>query len=603
MEANIQEFVSYFDKMLVAHVSQGVTEFYLNPGENLKIKVKDAIVENPKLPIRDDLIQAAVKKLISENQNRSIESVEQKDFLEVSGGLLEYDIYIETPHGLRLKTLKSTPLVTSNGQITLKMVVEPEIKIGYSEPLEIARIDSEDKLELWFDDFTTKILAMNNPKPKDIILHPNKSNPFLTVTGGLRPITDAILTPGITNRVARMLVRLSHNPSIEAILKNNKDIFDTLDIDLAYKTKAGRRFRVNIADIFDNETEHGCLITMRLLPEKPFTVEELKLPKVLMDTIFNLKMGLILVSGTTGSGKSTTMSALIDFLLKNKSINLLTIENPIETLFPSPQYPKSVITQREVGKHSISQPKAMESAVRQTLNIAMVGEIRNSHDAMMAIELAQSGHLIFATVHAGSTGESIDRIVEMFPSDQSRKVRDLLAAQYKMGVAQTLVKGTQGQTELALEIFKTNPDIKAFITHTQEKDRQFSMREIIEMYSSNGSMSYDQCLVKLFNENKINEDIMMFNSPDQDALIYRQGRLGVKLTAKWDPVGSKLDKAMDDILIQRGMVPDPNAKKEEETKNVEDVLSQLELLGASYSNSTVTVKTHKFDMLKTKPGI
>jgi twitching motility protein PilT len=601
MQQNILEYINYFDKMLVAHVNQGVTEFHLNPGENLKIKVKDAIIENPALPLKDELIQAAVKKLISDNQNRSVESVEHKDFLEVSGGNLEYDIYIETPHGLKLKTLRSTPHVTEKGLVSLKMIVEPEIAIGYSESLEIARIEAEDKFELWFDDFTSKILAMNNPRPKDIILHPNKKHPFLTVTGGLRPITDVVISPGITNRIARMLVRLSHNPSIEAVLARNNNSFDTLDIDLAYKTRAGRRFRVNIADIFDTEHEHGCLITMRLLPEKPFTVDELRLPKVLMDTIFNLKMGLILISGTTGSGKSTTMGALIDFLLKTKSVNLLTIENPIETLFPSQQYPKSTISQREVGKHSLSQSKAMESAVRQTLNIAMVGEIRNDHDAMMAIELAQSGHLIFATLHAGSTGESIDRIVEMFPSDQSRKVRDLLAAQYKMGVAQTLVKGLQGQTELALEIFKTNNDIKGFITKNQEKERQFSMREIIEMYSGSGSLSYDQCLVQLFNEGKINEDIMMFNSPDQDALIYRQGKLGVKLTAKWDPVGSKLDKAMDDILIRREQAKKAEANPQEtRVENLEAVLSKIELLGEEYSNSNIHAKTHKFDILKDK---
>jgi twitching motility protein PilT len=259
-------------------------------------------------------------------------------------------------------------------------------------------------------------------------------------------------------------------------------------------------------------------------------------------------MGLVIIAGTTGSGKSTTMGALIDFLLKNKSLNLLTIENPIETIFPALEYPKSSVSQREVGKHAMSQPSAMQSAVRQTLNVAMVGEIRNDRDAMMALELAQSGHLIFATLHAGTTGESIDRIVEMFPADHSKKMRELLATHYKLGIAQTLLKGVQGQTELAIEIFKTNADTKAFITNTQKDDRQFSMREIIEMYSATGCMSYDQCLVKLFNEGKINEDIMMFNSPDQDALIYRQGKLGVKLSTKWDPVGSKLDKAFDEVL-------------------------------------------------------
>ena len=543
MSAQFDEVISYFDKMLVSCVLQGITEFHLRSGEFLKVKIKDSLVENNKIKINEQFLEIILKKIISDNQNKNIESVEKKDFIAVSGGNLEYDIFLETPMGQKLRTLKCVPTVNDNEEICLILTLEPEIIIGYPDVFDVVRIDSEEKLESWFDDFTTRIMAMTNPRPKDILLHPNKSNPYLIVTGGLRPVTDVLFATGFTNRVSAMLVQKSKNPAVMSVLQKNNGCFDNLDIDIAYKTKAGKRFRVNIADVFDAETEHGCLITMRLLPDKPFTVEELKLPKVLTDTVFNLKMGLVIISGTTGSGKSTTMGALIDFLLKSKSLNLLTIENPIETIFPAAHYPKSSISQREVGKHAISQPAAMQSAVRQTLNVAMVGEIRNDHDAMMALELAQSGHLIFATLHAGTAGESVDRIIEMFPAEHSKKMRELLATHYKMGVAQTLLKGVQGQTELAMEIFKTNADIKAFITQTQKEDRQFSMREVIEMYVATGCMSYDQCLVKLFNEGKINEDIMMFNSPDQDALIYRQGKLGVKLSAKWDPVGNKLDQA------------------------------------------------------------
>ncbi|MDD5284780.1 MAG: ATPase, T2SS/T4P/T4SS family [Desulfuromonadaceae bacterium] len=548
MSANIDEVIGYFNKMLVSCVLQGVTEFHFQSGEFLKVKVKDSLVENNKVKMNEQLMETILKKIISENQNKSIDNVEKKDIVAVSGGNLEYDIYLETPLGQKLRTLKCVPSVNDNEEISLKLFLEPEIVIGYQGVLDVTRIDTDEKLESWFDDFTTRVMSMNNPRPKDILLHPNKTNPYLIVTGGLRPITDVVFVTGFTNRIATMLVGQSKNPAVTSMLKKNNDCFDNLDLDIAYKTKEGRRFRVNIADIFDAETEHGCLITMRLLPDKPFTVEALKLPKTLTDTIFNLKMGLVIISGTTGSGKSTTMAALIDFLLKNKSLNLLTIENPIETIFPAKEYPKSSVSQREVGKHALSQPSAMQSAVRQTLNVAMVGEIRNDHDAMMALELAQSGHLIFATLHAGTTGESIDRIVEMFPADHSKKIRELLATHYKLGLAQTLLKGLQGQTELAIEIFKTNADVKAFVTNTQKEDRQFGMREIIEMYTATGCMSYDQCLVKLFNEGKINEDIMMFNSPDQDALIYRQGKLGVKLSNKWDPVGSKLDQAFGDVL-------------------------------------------------------
>ncbi|BCS52727.1 type IV pilus twitching motility protein PilT [Geobacter sp. SVR] len=547
MQTKVDEIIGHFNKMLVAHVVKGVTEFLLNSDESLKVKLDGNLIENGKVVITRPLLETILRKIIANNQNKSIEQVEKKDFMLVSGGTLEYDVYLDTPEGQRLRSFRCIPIVAGDDRIALTLELEPEIAIGYPQVFKVAEIGSEEQLEAWYDDFTTRVLAMDNPRPKDILLQPNKLNPHLIVTGGLRPITDVEFATGVTDRIARLLVRLSDNPAVIEQLAGNNDRFDNLDLDIAYRTKAGRRFRVNIADVFDTEAEHGCLITMRLLPERPFTVEVLKLPRILSDTIFNLKMGLVIISGTTGSGKSTTMGALIDLLLKSKSVNLLTIENPIETIFPSMQYPKSTVSQREVGKHTLSQSKAMQSAVRQTLNVAMVGEIRNDHDAMMAIELAQSGHLIFATLHAGTTGESVERIVEMFPAEHAKKVRDLLSTHYKMGIAQTLVKGVQGQTELAMEIFITNPDVKALIARTQKADRQFSMREIIEMYAETGCMSYDQCLVKLFNEGKINEDIMMFNSPDKDALIYRQGKLGVKLSAKWDPVGSTLDQAFDDF--------------------------------------------------------
>jgi|GEM_PF-433946 len=544
MQGKTEEIMDYFTKVVVAHLAKGVSEFLLESDRPLKVKVSDSLVENAKILISRQLLESLLTVIIARNQNKGVEQVEDKDFLAVSGGTLEWDLSVEGEGGARLRTLKCTPSVKDDGHVTLRLVLEPEIVIGYRGVLKVAEIKDE-QFEAWFDGFTTKILAMTDPKPKDVLLQPNKIHPYLVITGGLRPITDVLFSTGVTDRIARMLVKASGNPAVIKSLNDNDGRFDNLDVDIAYRTREGRRFRVNIADVFDAEAEHGCLITMRLLPDRPFTVEELKLPQILANTIFNLKMGLVIVSGTTGSGKSTTMGAMIDFLLKNKSVNLLTIENPIETIFPSLAYPKSTVSQREVGKHALSQSKAMQSAVRQTLNIAMVGEIRNEHDAMMAIELAQSGHLIFATLHSGTTGESISRIVEMFPAEHAKKVRELLATHYKLGVAQTLVKGVQGQTELAMEIFTTNADIKALITGTQKDEREFSMTEIVEMYSATGCFSYDQCLVRLFNEGKINEDIMMFNSPDRDALIYRQGKLGVRLSAKWDPVGSKLDEAFD----------------------------------------------------------
>jgi twitching motility protein PilT len=576
-----QELIDQLDKMLSVHVSKGITALQFRPHQKLKICRAGQWLENPQIQITPEFIEVVVKRLISTNQDRDIESIVHHDIIQTLGGVLEYDVLLNTDNGaLEAKTFKINIMSTETQELHIDFQLEPDIVLGFHQPIHPAQM-SEEQLINWLDDFGTRIMTLDNPKPKDLIFHPNKRNPYITVTGGLRTIKDIQIDPQgkPTDKIARALIKMSNNPYVYAQLDKNNGVLDTLDLDLSYRTKSGRRFRVNIADSFDWEAEHSPLITMRLLPEKPFTMEELRMPPVIRQMVSHLKMGLVLICGTTGSGKSTTMCSVIDFLLKNKSINFLTIENPIETIFPSQQYPKSVITQRDVGKHALSQPIAMESAVRQSLNMAMVGEIRNDHDAMMALELAQSGHLIFATIHAGSVGESIRRMIDMFPSDQEKKVREMLATQYKMGLSQILVKGVKGQTELVLEIMKTNSDVKALITGTQDQERQWSMREILEISNElYGTQSLDQCLVNLFKQGRISEDTLMFNSPDPDALLYRQGKLGIKLSVKWDPTGAELDQAinfMDSSLKEekeRQLLEAEKAKK----KKVWDPLDDLD---------------------------
>lgn len=544
----IDEWIDHFDKILTLHVSKGIEELAFRANQKLKICRGGHWLENPQVQIAPEFIDVIVKRLIAINQDRAIDTIDQRDILQVLGGVLDYDVLLPGENDvIESKTFKVSILSAENNEIQLDFKLEPDIVLGFAQTVNPATFSDEQMIN-WLDDFGTRIMALSSPKPKDLIFHPNKRNPYITVTGGLRTIKDILISPQgkPTEKIARALIKMAQSPAVDAQIAKNDGLLDTLDLDLSYRTRAGRRFRVNIADTFDWEAEHSPLITMRLLPEKPFTMEELNIPPAVRNMVFNLKMGLILICGTTGSGKSTTMCSVIDFLLKNKSINFLTIENPIETIFPSHQYPKSVISQRDVGKHSRSQPIAMESAVRQSLNMAMVGEIRNGHDALMALELAQSGHLIFATIHAGSVGESVRRIIDMFPPDQEKKMREMLATQYKMGLSQILVKGVRGQTEMVLEIMKTNSDIKALITNTQEPERVWSMREILELnHEHHGTLSLDQCLVRLFKQGRINEDILMFNSPDPDALLYRQNKLDVKLSSKWDPSGAELDETMN----------------------------------------------------------
>jgi twitching motility protein PilT len=530
----------YFDTLLTTYLPQGIEVFRFEPDAPLQVGRGGVMQPIPQVTLQSLIVTTFIKRIISLNQYKLYEEVDDDDIRMALGGKLIYDVVLQGPRGPIARGFKASVFKHEKGA-GLHLELDPPFLVGYGGMADPGALNDEQLVE-WFDDFATRMLARNNPRPKDVVFSPNKENPYVTVTGGLKPVEDVFIRGGATTeRIARVLIRLANNPLVNEKVQKNGGRLQGLDLDMAYKTRAGRRFRVNVADSFDVEVDHGPLITMRILPDKPWTLDDLPLPRVVLDVVTNTRMGLVLISGTTGSGKSTTMGVLIDYLLKNKSINFLSIENPIETMFPARQYPRSIISQRELGKHTINLHKGLESAVRQTLSMAMVGEIRNAEDAAMALELAQSGHLIFATVHAGSTGESINRIVDMFPADQEKKIREMLAAQYRLGLAQILVKGVNGQTELVLEVMKTNPEIKLYMLKQQEPDRELSMRELLELYAeTSGTQSMDQALVKLFKEGKISEDVMMYNSPDPEGLVLRQSKLGIKLSSRWDATGAQI---------------------------------------------------------------
>lgn len=539
-----------FDRLLTRGLSVGESGFRLRPGQPVQTLRAGVLTPHPEQVLPADVLTLFVSHLIALDQHKPIDEVDEADHRRESGRTFFYDVVLPGPEGRQVVRTLRMVFEWRQGIVRLDGDCEPAFLAGYPRCVDPGAAPTDGDLARWLDDFITRMFAAS-PRPKDIVLSPNRSHPFVTVTGGLRAVEDVLLSGGgrLTERIAQVLVKEAANPLVDQEIAANGGGLRRLDLDLAYKTRAGRRLRVNIADTFDVDNDHGPLITMRLLPERPWTLEQLPLPRQVLDTCLTTRMGLILICGTTGSGKSTTMCVIIDHLLKSRSINFLTIENPIETMFPARDYPRSIISQRELGKHTSSSHRGMESAVRQTLNMAMVGEIRNARDALMALELAQSGHLIFATVHAGSVGESIRRVVDMFPPDQEGKIREMLATHYRMGLAQILVKGTSGQTELVLEVMRTNADIQTLILDKQPPERQLVMREMLEIYGRHGCRSLDQALVELFKAGRITEDTLMFNSPDPAALVHRQLKLGVKLSSRWDPTGALIEQDMGDRLV------------------------------------------------------
>jgi len=247
------------------------------------------------------------------------------------------------------------------------------------------------------------------------------------------------------------------------------------DIDTSFEC-LGRRMRVNIYNGLD-----GINMALRLLSDKIPTVDELKLPPS-VKTLAEFPNGLVIVVGTTGSGKSTTLASILNIINHNKCVNIITIEDPIEYIY---QEDKSRIVQREVGTHTPSFDEAVRGAMRQDPDVLLVGELRDLKTISSALTLAETGHLVFCTLHAKSVTDTIDRIIDVFPSDGQEQIRVQLASVLKAVVHQRLVQDTSGGRVPLTEILMVDDVVSGMI---RQKQASNSMRDHLRTQKQGGSV-------------------------------------------------------------------------------------------------------------------
>jgi twitching motility protein PilT len=227
------------------------------------------------------------------------------------------------------------------------------------------------------------------------------------------------------------------------------------DLDFAYEMDEENRFRVNYL-----KQVNGYGAVFRIIPTTIKTLDELGVPKV-VKTFGEMRGGIVLVTGPTGSGKSTTLAALTDYINIHFSRHIITIEEPIEFVHRNK---KSIITQREVPEHSISFPAGLKAALREDADIVLVGEMRDLETISLALTAAETGLLVFGTLHTNNSRKTIDRIIDVFPSDQQAQVRTMLAASLRGVVAQLLLKRADGAGRIAVnEILVSNSAVSAII--------------------------------------------------------------------------------------------------------------------------------------------
>jgi twitching motility protein PilT len=339
--------------------------------------------------------------------------------------------------------------------------------------------------------------------------------PMFRVDGSLVPLKDAQrLAP---EEVARMAASIMSNLQKEKFKDEN-------EIDLAYGVPGLGRFRVNV---FQQRGSIG--IVFRVIPFKILTIEQLNLPRVL-EKIAGEERGLILVTGTTGSGKSTTLAALIDHINTNRTVHILTIEDPIEFLIRDK---RSVVNQREVGVDTKSFARALRSALREDPDVILVGEMRDLETIEIAMTAAETGHLVMSTLHTLDAPETITRVVAAFPPYQQKQVRLQLGSILKAVISQRLVPRADGRGRVAaVEILRSTARTRELI---EDKDRTKELHDAITQgTTSYGMQTFDQSLMSLLTSNLITYEEAMRQATNPDDFALRVAGIGGTSDASWD---------------------------------------------------------------------
>jgi twitching motility protein PilU len=358
-----------------------------------------------------------------------------------------------------------------------------------------------------FDDYLT-ILARNDGS--DLFLSTG-APPCAKFHGKLKPLSKEPFLPGEIKSIAYTMM------DSEQIIEFEQE----LEMNLAYHIPRVGRFRVNI---FKQRNEIS-LVARNIVTEIP-NVDALGLPPILKDVIMT-KRGLVLFVGATGSGKSTSLAALIDHRNTNSSGHIITIEDPIEFLH---KHKRSIINQREIGMDTRSFHQALKNTLRQAPDVILIGEIRDRETMEHALAFAETGHLCISTLHANNANQALDRIINFFPEDRRNQLLLDLSLNLKCFVSQRLVPTEDGKRAAAIEILLGTPTVAQAI-HKGEIE---TIKEIMSKSENAGMQTFDSALFKLYESGKISFEDALKNADSANNL-----RLQIKLrSSRGVPEGS-----------------------------------------------------------------
>jgi twitching motility protein PilT len=364
------------------------------------------------------------------------------------------------------------------------------------------------------------------------------SFPVMRIGGELHPINDA----------PRLKQEDSLDLAFSMMSNRQKQRFkEASEVDIGYGVAGLGRFRANIFQ------QRGTVsIVLRVIPEQTKTTSDLGLPPVI-DKIAEERRGLILVTGSTGSGKSTTLAAMIDRINAMRSGHIVTIEDPIEFLHPDKM---SFVTQREVDVDTRSFSEALRGALRQDPDVILVGEMRDYETIETALMAAETGHLVLSTLHTLDATETITRIVSSFPSHQQKSVRIQLAGILKGVISMRLVRAAKGPGRVpAVEVMVSTGLIRDYIVN---EEKTYLIREAIAAGTSQyGMQTFDQSLFNLFQSGLISLEEALHNASNADefkmrvsGILSAEQAMSNSMSSRIDPISSSIQKESDSVFVK-----------------------------------------------------
>jgi len=346
-------------------------------------------------------------------------------------------------------------------------------------------------------DIDTLLREMVGKKASDLHLRV-ASPPMLRIDGKLTPIPNY---PAFTVKDSESILNSIASP------ENRKKFESDLELDIAYSASGVGRFRVNVLK------QRGTLaFAIRLVPFVIPTIDKLNLPSIFKDLILKPR-GLIVVTGPAGAGKSTTMAAMIDYLNETESRNIITIEDPIEYLHRNK---KSIIAQRDLGEDTRSFDLALMHTLRQDPDVIYIGEMRDLTTISIAIRAAETGHLVLATLHTTDAAQTIDRMIDVFPSNQQGQIRTQLSQVLEAIITQCLLPRIEGQGRVAaFEILVATPAVRNLI----RQGKSHELPNVMHLSSKDGMQTLDQSLAKLVKNQQVSSEVAMLKSSNPAQLM------------------------------------------------------------------------------------